>query len=65
MEKQNGSNETEGKIIEQVSSFNYLGYLISNDKDVSIKLQRCNDQGITTACVLTMERDRGIKDYLW
>jgi bisphosphoglycerate-independent phosphoglycerate mutase (AlkP superfamily) len=34
---------TEGKIIENVSNFNYLGYLISNnDNDISIKLQRFN-----------------------
>jgi hypothetical protein len=35
--------ETEGKIIEQVSSFNYLGNLIPNEeKDINIKLQRYN-----------------------
>jgi hypothetical protein len=34
--------ETEGKIIEQVSNFNYLGSLISNEeKDINAKLQRC------------------------
>jgi hypothetical protein len=31
--------ETEGKIIEQVSNFNYLGHVTSNDdNDISIKL---------------------------
>jgi hypothetical protein len=35
--------EIEGKIIEQVSSFNCLGNLISNEeKDINIKLQRYN-----------------------
>jgi hypothetical protein len=35
--------EIEGKIIEQVSNFNYLGSLISNEeKDVNAKLQRYN-----------------------
>jgi hypothetical protein len=35
--------EIEGKIIEQVSSFNYLGNLISNEeKDINIKLQIYN-----------------------
>jgi hypothetical protein len=35
--------ETEGKIIDQVSNFKYLGYLISNDdKDMNIKLERNN-----------------------
>jgi hypothetical protein len=35
--------EIEGKIKEQVSSFNYLGNLISNEeKDINIKLQRYN-----------------------
>jgi hypothetical protein len=32
--------EIEGTIIEQVSNFNYLGYLISNNNDITIKLQR-------------------------
>jgi hypothetical protein len=32
--------ESEGKIIKQVSNFNYLGYIISDDdNDISIKLQ--------------------------
>jgi hypothetical protein len=35
--------ETEGKIIAQVSNFNYLGYLISHDDEhISIKIQRYN-----------------------
>jgi hypothetical protein len=35
--------EIEGKIIEQVSNFNYLGSLISNEeKDINTKLQRYN-----------------------
>jgi hypothetical protein len=35
--------EIEGKITEQVSSFNYLGNLISNEEDdINIKLQRYN-----------------------
>jgi hypothetical protein len=35
--------ETEGKIIEQISNCNYLGYLISNDDDnINIKAQRYN-----------------------
>jgi hypothetical protein len=35
--------EIEGKIIEQVTSFSYLGNLISNEeKDINIKLQRYN-----------------------
>jgi hypothetical protein len=35
--------EIEDKIIEQVSSFNYMGNLISNEeKDINLKLQRCN-----------------------
>jgi hypothetical protein len=33
--------EIEGKIIEQVSNFNYLGSVISNEeKDINAKLQR-------------------------
>lgn len=35
--------ESEGKIIKQVSNFNYLGYIISDDdNDISIKLQWYN-----------------------
>jgi hypothetical protein len=35
--------EIEGKIIEQVSNFNYLGSLVSNEeKDINAKLQRYN-----------------------
>jgi hypothetical protein len=34
--------EIEEKIIQKVSYFNYSGYLISNDDDISTKLQRHN-----------------------
>jgi recombinational DNA repair protein (RecF pathway) len=35
--------EIEGKIIKQVSNFNYLGSLMSNkEKDINAKLQRYN-----------------------
>jgi adenine deaminase len=34
--------ETERKSIELVSNFNYLWYIISDDNDISIKLQRYN-----------------------
>jgi hypothetical protein len=36
--------ETEGKIIKQVSNFNYLGSLVSKEeKDINAKLQKCNE----------------------
>jgi RNA binding exosome subunit len=43
--------EIEGKMIEQVSSFNYLGNLISNEeKDINIKLQRYNKMNGIIKC---------------
>jgi hypothetical protein len=45
--------ETEGKIIEQVSNFNYLGHLISNEeKDINIKLQIYNKMNGIIKCHL-------------
>lgn len=34
--------KTEGKLTEQVSNCNYLGYLISNDNNINIKAQIYN-----------------------
>jgi hypothetical protein len=43
--------EIEGKMTEQVSSFNYLGNLISNEeKDINIKLQRYNKMNGIIKC---------------
>lgn len=33
--------ENEGKVVDQASKFNFVGYLIPND-DICVKLQRCN-----------------------
>jgi hypothetical protein len=39
--------EIEGKIIEQVSNFNYVGSLVSNgEKDINAKLQRYNKMNV-------------------
>jgi hypothetical protein len=43
--------EIEGKITEQVSNFNYLGYLISSDdNDISVKVQRYNKMNGIIKC---------------
>jgi hypothetical protein len=35
--------ENEGKVVEQASKLNFVGYLIQNDdNDINVKLQRCN-----------------------
>jgi hypothetical protein len=41
--KQRVKIEIEGKIIKQISNFNYIGNLISNEeKDINAKLQKYN-----------------------
>jgi hypothetical protein len=43
--------EIEGKLIEQVSNFNYLGNVISHEeKDISAELQRYNKMNGITKC---------------